>query len=332
LTSSSLTHSETASSNRGELFSLLLRLHAIEPGQVAPGAGHQVQAAFLDLVHQADPPLAEWMHRPNQRRPYTVGLLQGFNHLTKAEVEEARSRQQAVPVQPGQTYWLRISILDATVFGSFARYLIRNPRTLTVRIGDVHFEISRLVHAPDAAISASSWVAYSSFADLCIPSPTQGRYSFEFATPTAFSRGQKSWGKMLKVFPESHYVFESLARQWEAFAPVEFRMEAHGLALNRLIEWCEEHVIVTHYTLETGYLSFSRFGQVGFQGTVTYEIKGPPTASEAQWLSPLARFALFSGIGYKTTMGMGQARCLSVVPAPVPVQEDDAKSNEGVAV
>ncbi len=332
MTSASHTHSETASSNRGELFSLLLRLHAIEPGQVAPGAGHQVQAAFLDIVRQADPALAEWLHRPNQRRPYAVGLLQGFNHLTKAEVEDARSKQQAVLVQPGQTYWLHISILDATVFGSFARYLILNPRTLTVRIGDVHFEISRLVYAPDAAVPASSWVAYSSFADLCIQSPAQRRYGFEFASPTAFSRGQKSWGKMLKVFPEPHYVFESLARQWEAFAPVDFRMEARGLALNPLIEWCEEHVIVTHYTLETGYLSFSRFGQVGFQETVTYEVKGPPTALEAQWLSPLARFALFSGIGYKTTMGMGQARCINLAPAPVSILEDDAKSNKGVTV
>jgi len=34
---------------------------------------------------------------------------------------------------------------------------------------------------------------------------------------------------------------------------------------------------------------------------------------EAAWLTPLARFALFSGVGYKTSMGMGQARCTNLV-------------------
>lgn len=34
---------------------------------------------------------------------------------------------------------------------------------------------------------------------------------------------------------------------------------------------------------------------------------------EARWLTPLARFALFGGIGYKTAMGMGQARCTNIL-------------------
>src|SRR5579863_5678726 len=136
--------------SRGELFSLLLRLHPIEQGLVALGAGNQVQAAFLDMVRQGDPALAEWLHTPNQRRPYTLGLLQGFNHLTPEQVEEAMVKNLGVTVKPGQTYWLRITMLDATVFGSFTRYLILNPRSLVLRIGNVKFEISRLLSTPEA--------------------------------------------------------------------------------------------------------------------------------------------------------------------------------------
>ena len=76
-------------------------------------------------------------------------------------------------------------------------------------------------------------------------------------------------------------------------------------------------MIVSRYTLETRYLPSSKFGQSGFQGNVTYEVKGIPTSPEAAWLSPLARFALFSGVGYKTTMGMGQARCTNIAQAPL---------------
>lgn len=302
----------SASSERGELFSLLLRLHPREAGEVVPGAGNQVQAAFLDMVRQADPVLADWLHRPNQRRPYTVSLLQGFNHLTPAQLAEARVRQQALRVEAGQTYWLRITMLDAAVFGTFAHALIGQARTLTVRIGSALFEVSRLLTTPEPGSVSLTWAAYSSFAelrDLCV---AQKHYRFEFVSPTAFSLGQKTWGKMLKVFPEPAHVFASLARQWDLFAPVHLRMEASGLSLSAFSQWCEENVVIARYALETRYLPSSKFGQVGFQGNVTYEVKGMPTALEARWLSPLARFAFFSGVGYKTTVGMGQARCTNL--------------------
>ncbi|HET8852972.1 MAG TPA: CRISPR-associated endoribonuclease Cas6 [Ktedonobacteraceae bacterium] len=304
-------------SERGELFSMLLRLHPSEPALVAPSSGNQVQAAFLDMVHQGDPTLAEWLHAPNQRRPYTLGLLQGFNHLSAKQLEEAMVKNQAVQVTPGQVYWLRITMLDASVFGSFAHYLIANPRALTVRIGNARFEISRLLSIPDPDAASQSWVAYSSFAELRNSSVAQKQYHFEFATPTAFSMGQKQWGKLLKVFPEPKYVFESIARQWDLFAPASLRMASSGLTPRAIADWCEEHVIVARYSLETRYLPSSKFGQSGFQGDVTYEVKGIPTAPEAQWLAPLARFALFSGVGYKTTMGMGQTRCTNAMAGPL---------------
>jgi CRISPR-associated endoribonuclease Cas6 len=307
--------------DRGELFSFLLRLHPTEPGQIAPGAGNQVQAAFLDMVRQGDPALSDWLHKPNQRRPYTVGLLQGFNHLTRTQLEEFRTTQQSIPVLPEHTYWLRITMLDATVFSTFARTLITRPRALMVRIGTAHFEISRLLTTSDTDANIPTWIAHSSFAELSALRRVQPRYTFEFATPTAFSMGQKSWGRLLHVFPEPHHVFASLARQWELFAPPHLRMEAAQMTPRALADWCEEHLVASLYQLETSYLPSSKFGQAGFQGTITYEVKGMPTAPEAQWLSPLARFALFSGVGYKTTMGMGQARCLYLSEPPGPVRE-----------
>src|SRR5947209_1474892 len=265
--------------SRGELFSMLLRLHPIEAGLVSPSSGNQVQAAFLDMVRQGDAELADWLHVPNQRRPYTLGLLQGFNHLPAGQLEEAMMKNQMVPVTPGQVYWLRITMLDATVFGSFAQYLIMKPRALSMRIGNARFEISRLLSTPDPGNTSQTWVAYSSFAELRQASKAQKHYRFEFATPTAFSMGQKQWGKLLKVFPEPSYVFGSLARQWDLFAPASLRMATGGITPPEIGAWCEEHVIVSRYSLETCYLPSSKFGQSGFQGNVIYEVKGLPTAT-----------------------------------------------------
>jgi CRISPR-associated endoribonuclease Cas6 len=304
---------EGSTTERGELFSLLLRLHPREPGQVSPGAGNHVQAAFLDMVRQGDPALSDWLHTPNQRRPYTVGFLQGFNHLTAMQLEDARTRQQAIPVQPEQTYWLRITMLDASIFSTFARYLISNPGGVTVRIGTANFSISRLLSTPEPDSRQNSWVAYTTFADLRTQYPPQKQYTFEFATPTAFSMGQRQWGKMLHLFPTPGIVFESLAKQWELFAPTSLRMEKQGITPRMFAAWCDEQIIVTNYTLATSHVPSSKFGLTGFQGSVTYEVKSIPTAPEVQWVASLARFALFSGIGYKTTMGMGQARCTNLI-------------------
>lgn len=309
------TSSENMGSKSDELFSLLLRLHPVEEGLVLPGAGNQVQAAFLDVIRQADPALAESLHAPNQRRPYTLSLLRGFNSLSAEQLAEARTKHQPVRVTPEQTYWLRITMLDATIFGAFAQCLIARPHMLLFHLGKAQFKISRVLGTPEPG-SAAPWVAYSSFSELARSRVAQKVYDFEFVTPTAFSVGQKAWGKMLKVFPEPVYVFEGLARQWELFAPSHLRVEASGLTPKALATWCEEQVIVTRYAFETQYLPSSKFGQTGFQGRITYEVKGldsMPLPLEATWLTPLARFALFCGIGYKTTMGMGQARCTNIL-------------------
>ncbi len=290
-----------------------------------PGAGNQVQAAFLDMVRQADPELADRLHIPNQRRPYTVGHLQGFNHLTPVQLEEAKRKQLEVHVTPEQTYWLRLTLLDAEVFGTFARYLIAHPGAVSLRLGHAHFTISRLLSTPEPGSGQQSWVSYASFADLHATRAAVKQYSFEFASPTAFSLGQKQWGKLLHLFPEPSFVFDSLARQWEQYAPSALRMESHGVTPHALASWCGEQVIVTHYALATSYLPSTKYGQAGFQGTITYEVKGSPSAQEAQWLTPLARFALFSGVGYKTPIGMGQARCTSLPGLP----GRTAKSKEG---
>ena len=127
--------------------------------------------------------------------------------------------------------------------------------------------------------------------------------------------GQQSWGKLMKLLPEPAHVFESLAKQWETFAPEHLRLAANDLTARRLAAWCEESLIVARYALETRYLPSSKFAQAGFQGKIMYEMKGIQSSPEAAWLTPLAHFALFSGVGYKTSMGMGQARCINLVRA-----------------
>lgn len=294
---------------QGELFSILLRLQPAEAGRVSPGSGSQVHAAFLDIVRQSDPVLAERLHQPDQRRPFTVGLLQGFNHLPYAQLADAISQGRQVPVLPSQVYWLRFTMLDAAIFGPFVQHFLLRSQEAQLRIGDAQFLISRIVGAPEPHNIAQSWASHTTFAELSEHIQPLLAYHFEFATPTAFSLGQKSWGKQMNLFPEPALVFGSLAKQWENFAPPHLRMSINDLLPRDFATWCEDALVVTRYQLETRTLHSKKFGNIGFLGKISYDMKGDPNASEARWLTPLARFALFSGAGYKTTMGMGQLRC-----------------------
>lgn len=300
--------------DRGELFAIQLRLHPLEAGWVAANAGPQLQAAFLDLVRQADAALAEALHLPHRRRPYTLGMLQGFNTLTPSQQTEALERGQELAVHPSQVYWLRLTVLDDALFDTLNRVFLLKAQELILRVGTTRFAVSRIITRAEDMQEKRSWVATSSFASLYQLVCAQDAYHFEFHTPTVFSLGNKSWGKHLHLFPEPAYVFESIANQWENVAPQPLRLSVHALTPHSIGQWCAEHLVASHYALTTSHLYAKKFGQVGFKGTITYEVKGNRTASEALWLSLLARFAFFSGVGYKTTMGMGQTRCLSLPP------------------
>jgi|SRR5579875_34521 CRISPR-associated endoribonuclease Cas6 len=300
---------------QGELYALQLRLHPQEAGQVAANAGPHIQAAFLDLVRQLDPALAKDLHTPNQRRPYTLGMLQGFNTLTVEQQIAALNHGETLTVSPGQVYWLRMTMLDDTVLDTFMRALLWKAQGLIFCIGETPFAVSRIVTRPETPGQGSAWVASSSFTALHHLAEARASYHFEFHSPTVFSLGNRTWGKYLHLFPEPANVFESLAMQWEQFAPQSLRLAADQLTPRTIGQWCAENVVASRYTLTTCHLSARRFGQVGFQGTILYDVKGKRHAPEARWLSTLARFAFFSGVGYKTAMGMGQSRCLSLPQA-----------------
>ena len=73
-------------------------------------------------------------------------------------------------------------------------------------------------------------------------------------------------------------------------------------------EFLAEHVKVTHCDLFTEIWHYPQYEQKGFLGTCTYQIEEVHPFDRQ--LAALAAFARFSGIGCKTTMGMGQARAL----------------------
>jgi CRISPR-associated endoribonuclease Cas6 len=278
----------------GMVYSIAIHLSPVRQDSIRATMGHQAHAAFLHAVQEADPALAEVLHHPvlNQR-PFTVSPLMG--------VEAARDGE--VQVRPEQTYILRFTVLYQPIFEQFMRRFLRGDRP-ALRLGRALFLIKEILATPEG----SPWAAYTSFGELWAqagqPEPRERLVELEFRSPTAFGFGQREWGKQSHILPDPRLVFSSLARTWAAFAPPAQRLDPRAVEA-----YVDENVVVQRLNgLETRMLHFGRYPQVGFVGRVTYRLMDRTSEAAGWWqtLSALADFAFYGGVGYKTTMGMGQ--------------------------
>jgi CRISPR-associated endoribonuclease Cas6 len=272
------------------LHSIVLTLVPTREATVRATMGHQAHAAFLRTVSESDPALAETLHLPDMPlRPFTVSTLQGADRINKGQLI----------LSPDETYWLRFTVLYPPIFERFMERFLQGEGRPVVRLGRALLLIKEIVATPEG----HPWAGYTSWAALASQDQPAAEITLDFVSPTAFGFGQQPWGKKIMVLPLPETVFSSLARVWNTLVP-------HHLQLDRqaLRDYLKEHVVVKRIdNLSTQMLRFKRSYQVGFVGRVTYGLMQDDAFFRGQ-LNALADFAFYSGVGYKTTMGMGQCR------------------------
>ena len=114
----------------------------------------------------------------------------------------------------------------------------------------------------------------------------------QFCTPTAFKRD----GKYVN-YPDLRLVYGSLMRKYSA-ASEELNMYDEE-TLEELVRNSE----IIRYRLQTMPFPLEKVQINGFVGNVCIKIKG--TETMANYIRLLCRFGEYSGVGIKTSMGMG---------------------------
>lgn len=356
----------------GRLFSVVVQLRPTQGATVPATGGHLSHALLLSLISQVDPALATALHDQANYRPFTVSALNG-------PMRRVVERPGHMRLQPNALYWLRFTLLESRVWSGFMNRLLVQSDLPSIRYGEVHFSILRVIsspapspvpaasayHLPRASQSNSwaGWAQHSTWTELAArvekydEAPSRAgakrgkvKIAFRFYSPTAFSLSTKrpdtsgveidaqdsglfnpldlpgavtqdsslitketaeeqpGWsqdgGKRMEIWPRPELVFGSLARTWSLYSPLALSVGREDLA------WMvTEGVIVNRYELRSQMLQFPKHKQVGFTGDCIYECA--EDTKLAPILEMLADFALYAGIGYKTTMGMGQARRLT---------------------
>lgn len=251
------------------LHTLVIHLGAVESGALPASCSRAIYAQVLDWFRQGNPEVSEAIHKSHESPLSLSGLM---------------SQHQKAPVRAGDNFYFRVGLLNGSLIEPLLRGLEKS--------GDVPFYLAKfpfMLRSINMLPGTDPWVRSSDYMLLTETPTTLATLTLKFLTPTSFKVNS---GQEIQPFPLPESVFGSLYRRWNEFAPEELRFPK--------IQW---HGLVTDYDLKTQKLGVKNLAQVGAVGWVRYRFPDPEQARIARIL---AHFALFSGVGRKTAMGMGQ--------------------------
>jgi CRISPR-associated endoribonuclease Cas6 len=304
------------------LYAVQLRLRPLRYGTLMPFSGELVHGAFLRWLQSVAPDVADWLHEGQKRRFFTCSSL----HFNRPAHAMLRAEQENIhlPLDPEQTYPVRLTLLLGDLFPLFHEALTRFRVILTranashvMQLGKQRFQLEDVLITND---DPGGWTGFTSLSSQVEQAKEaqfdrEATLTLEFASLTTFSRGnsKEGYGAHSVLFPLPQLVFQNLLRRWEDIAPPELAGIVQRERLERYLQ--EDGVIVVNYTLKAHHIHLTARQLRGFIGTCTYQLRGPdeqPTAEAPltlrQQIHLLAQLAFYSGVGYKTAMGLGQAR------------------------
>ncbi|MCC7446699.1 MAG: CRISPR system precrRNA processing endoribonuclease RAMP protein Cas6 [Anaerolineae bacterium] len=253
------------------LLAAVIHLSSDKPLRASPGRA--AQAWLLDTVRQADPAFAHVLHSGQSRRPYTVGFLPRESILRITSVSHDLSRL----------------LIDVIL-----------PRLQAIRLAGVEATITAI------QTDGHPWAGradYEALARTAFDNRDTRQWRMEFATPTAFHHNG-----MDVPLPLPALVYGSLIQAWNTFSPIPLPVHLGG--------FIDQAMGIARHRITTRVAQFGKAEQhVGFVGTVNYIIKPTLTVDEihpyVSIVHLLTQFAFYTGVGIRTTVGMGMVRPLT---------------------
>ena len=261
--------------------------------------GRAVHAWFLEQVQDVNPALAQALHTANVRRPFTVSSLWWPG---------AYDHKDYTRLSAGQRGYLRITSVAERLTTLLKTELVPKWREGKVLLGGVLFQV-RAVAETAAAHPRAATLSYAALQKKATSPPPSPHVTLRFLTPTTFRHSAPRDSRFTTrthnlPFPQPELVFGNLLTTWQTFAPWPLPENVPAFV--------RDCVILNRYNLHTEKVTFGngRRGTVGgFVGTCRFVI----TCSDAplqQAVSILGAFAPFAGVGWRTTMGLGQVAYL----------------------
>ncbi len=301
----------------------MLKLRPLQSGSLMSFSGELVHGAWLHWLKVTAPDVATWLHEGNKRRLFTCSSLQF--PLPVPRMLEAERGNVHLPLTPEKTYTVRITLLLSDLFPLFHTALTHVNTIERSAKGPPFMQIGKQLFLLEEVVidndDATGWTGFTSLDALV--ERVKGRkletaqpLKLEFASLTTFNRSNSKnigYGGHYARLPLPMYVFPGLVKRWEDVAPPELVGIVQKDRIEQYIQ--EDGIIIVDYDLKTHHIRFTTHVQQGFIGTCKYHLRASdeevtPEAplTVRQQLLLLAHLAFYSGVGYKTSMGMGRTR------------------------
>ncbi len=273
-------------------YSLVLNLIPNSPIYPQYLTGRHFHALFLTLVSAVDRELGDLLHESNSDKAFTLSPLQ-VTHVPKPEnYIHCLQWQHSQPISPGTPCWWRISLLDDRLFQRLTQLWLSLDLENSWHLGSAVLKITSILTNPNPNQPWAKAMSYQQIYQEA--SESDRKFSLIFCTPTSFRQG-----KYDSALPNREAVFQSLINRWNKYSLMPFNSE---LFLD---------IFPSFFDIKTEVAQDNRSKFIGCVGKVGYQIMGNPDPLIVKQINALADFALYAGVGRKTTMGMGMVRRLN---------------------
>jgi hypothetical protein len=287
-----------------------------------PFNGELVHGAFMKWLGSAAPDVSSWLHEGQKRRLFTCSSL----HFARPMQPQLRAEREHthLPLDPQRTYTIRLTLLLGDLYPLFHQALMQfnvsqvgSTTHPFIQLGKQLFLLEEVLLGES---DPSGWTGFMSPHSLIeraaqVKCGKMATLTLEFVSLTTFNRGSSkaTYGTHQVMLPLPLYVFQNLMKRWEDIAPPDLAGVIQKEALEQYLQ--EDGVVIIDYDLKAHHVHFTTHQQRGFVGSCTYQLRGssekpgteaPLTLQQQVFL--LAQLAFYSGVGYKTAMGLGQSR------------------------
>lgn len=254
----------------------IINMRALKGGRMPRSFHCLMHPLFLDRVTNADALLGKALHDSEAMAPYSISPIMG--------------RKVRGSVIENETYWVRICLLQSEIEDVFLETLEGGLWNEPISLEDLSFQVEDVCLGKD---DANPWSDRKSYEEMMAADTQAKKIAIRMASPMSFKRGDLHY-----PLPEPAMIFSNLARRWNLFSP--HKLDECPLCLN--VSYSNIDIHTEPYALRKG-------GTVlGAVGTLTFIFKGRDAGIRDY--QTLLDFAFFSGIGVKTTQGMGMCRII----------------------
>jgi CRISPR-associated endoribonuclease Cas6 len=286
--------------------SVVLNLLSASPIPSQFLTGRHLHALFLKLVSAVDTDLSAYLHDQANAKAFTLSPLQvgrkevyaNSTQPAKRQVLPAATRtsdalqwEHKQAIRENTPIWWRISLLDDSLFDRLTQLWLQLNFARTWHLGPADLYLTNMITEPQAT---QPWVNFCTYAELFDrASEIERQIALSFCTPTNFRQGQYD-----TAMPTRESIFSSLVNRWNKYS---------GIPIEHLLI---EPIFPSFFDIRTEIVVDSRSKFIGCVGEVSYRIMGDVKPIDLKQINALADFALYSGVGRKTPMGMGMTRRL----------------------